>query len=1097
MLPSNSAPGLGRPPRSQSSAGLRRASGSGIANQRRASGSSTLGVPRPQSSASVRPGSRLSIRPQARHARNRLLPLCQKLVTHITGNNPENDDDAPQHLQDVEFVLKNLEANKQATTVDLDRIDRQIRGLVQKARINNQDALADALQKSAQRLKDDMVQLKKDDLDSDIRSSNIPAHIHFLISMSNGPSPVSLAYAEHYLEEISNPVAPPRPTTWLDIIGDEPFEGEHWKGVYGLPSGFVRESDADSLSDGSAPSLSTMSDDPELNSLNDSFSSAEEAPILPTTPPAVAEVPLLQPAPKYTYTHRQAVEELRARQYWTNHYKSDVNHNKPFDIGNAATFGGSMQRAVARGQTVPVAPEVYIDEVDMVREVLIGLQGRHNIMFIADMHSCPIRSDAPRLAHLSLGSQQSILQSFCQTASVLYHLRTFVSFVLAQVSDRQPQRTSYIKPKAPIRTLEAFADAVAEQLRGFDAWCASREQDICCAREGVGAGMLVVSLLSTEKALRDRYERAFSALLNVVNAIGAESEQGRWKLPVKGAARNSAVLLDALLSAYRAHIEIGEAVTADALLAAFQLTAEPVWGMIHLWLRDGMDPTGKELDDEFFIEGSGLGVGMMGMGMLDPDFWADAYTLRDDIVSDNGEDPNAPARKVVPAFLAPVAEMVLGAGKGIGLLRALGDEPEDGEKVHLDNWRSFGDLVAAEAKTDLSADTLAHAVYDALSPHCAKVGRALVSVVRQDFEEHLAAIEGLYLMRRGDTIAHFADLVFEKMDAQQSWADFHFINTCFTDVVERTKATSWIQPALVRLSYRGGKEKERSISRTVRALDGLNVGYSVPFPVIYVFRPKTIQTYNNIFVFLLQIMRAKSVLERILFRGDSKHPTAMMKVFYALRGKMSWFINALLNFFTTYVIHSEVLRFRKRVQDVESLDHLIILHEEHIERIEGRCLLQPKTSALHRAVLSILDLSLSFSQLLVSVSGDANATLDISRQSLLARKHRSRHQRRMRRNVIGFGASAAALDSSSDEDEDENEGGEADLTRDAPSTSLAVSGASVVGEWDPLGGVEKISTELDGLVRFIRRGVDSLAGGTSEAASAFGVLSFVLEDWDL
>ena len=130
MLPSNSAPGLGRPPRSQSSVGLRRASGSGIANQRRASGSSTLGVPRPQSSASVRPGSRLSIRPQARHARNRLLPLCQKLVTQITGNNPENDDDAPQHLQDVEFVLKNLEANKQATTVDLDRIDRQIRGLV-------------------------------------------------------------------------------------------------------------------------------------------------------------------------------------------------------------------------------------------------------------------------------------------------------------------------------------------------------------------------------------------------------------------------------------------------------------------------------------------------------------------------------------------------------------------------------------------------------------------------------------------------------------------------------------------------------------------------------------------------------------------------------------------------------------------------------------------------------------------------------------------------------------------------------------------------------------------------------------------------------
>ena len=41
-----------------------------------------------------------------------------------------------------------------------------------------------------------------------------------------------------------------------------------------------------------------------------------------------------------------------------------------------------------------------------------------------------------------------------------------------------------------------------------------------------------------------------------------------------------------------------------------------------------------------------------------------------------------------------------------------------------------------------------------------------------------------------------------------------------------------------------------------------------------------------------------------------------------------------------------------------------------------------------------------------------------------------------------------------------------------------------------------MSTELDALVRFVRRGVESLAGGTSEAASAFGVFAFALEDWD-
>ena len=44
---------------------------------------------------------------------------------------------------------------------------------------------------------------------------------------------------------------------------------------------------------------------------------------------------------------------------------------------------------------------------------------------------------------------------------------------------------------------------------------------------------------------------------------------------------------------------------------------------------------------------------------------------------------------------------------------------------------------------------------------------------------------------------------------------------------------------------------------------------------------------------------------------------------------------------------------------------------------------------------------------------------------------------------------------------------------------------------------ERMSSELDGLVRFLRRGIESLAGGTGEAAPAFGVLAFALEDWDI
>jgi gamma-tubulin complex component 5 len=133
------------------------------------------------------------------------------------------------------------------------------------------------------------------------------------------------------------------------------------------------------------------------------------------------------------------------------------------------------------------------------------------------------------------------------------------------------------------------------------------------------------------------------------------------------------------------------------------------------------------------------------------------------------------------------------------------------------------------------------------------------------------------------------------MDNKQSWCDFHFLNTAFADVVEanvHAGAKDWIQPSLVRFSYRGGKEKERTIHRTVKSIDGLSVEYAVPFPLTYMLRPSVVAVYNEVFLFLLQIRRAKSVLERILVRGNERRyaGTLGVKALYAMRSRLSWFI---------------------------------------------------------------------------------------------------------------------------------------------------------------------------------------------------------------
>jgi gamma-tubulin complex component 5 len=79
-------------------------------------------------------------------------------------------------------------------------------------------------------------------------------------------------------------------------------------------------------------------------------------------------------------------------------------------------------------------------------------------------------------------------------------------------------------------------------------------------------------------------------------------------------------------------------------------------------------------------------------------------------------------------------------------------------------------LPSAEGDThtntvSLSTDTLSRVVYDELQPHCEATGALLTSVLVDDcgLWRHLAAIEDLYLMRRGDAMSHFTDVLFAKV----------------------------------------------------------------------------------------------------------------------------------------------------------------------------------------------------------------------------------------------------------------------------------------------------------------------------------------------
>jgi len=328
---------------------------------------------------------------------------------------------------------------------------------------------------------------------------------------------------------------------------------------------------------------------------------------------------------------------------------------------------------------------------------------------------------------------------------------------------------------------------------------------MCRAYAGIDEEPLVVSLLGTEKAIRDEFETSFEVLLDVifqVFQVPHDSDMATFDFTSQAHSHRrqlqpaalTAVLLDTLFARVQQHIERRDTVSSDALMRVFVKTAEPVWGMIGRWLKDGMglglgvgsggnSGAADELDDEFFIESSGVGIGMMGMGLLDPEFWKEAYALRDGTGliggSDQVDGPSVPGRpstagKAIPQFLEHVGELVLGTGKAIGLMRALDGLPAANP---FNKWNSFADLVSSNARVtgeekeksavlfSVSIDTLSVLIYDGLLPHCQSIGSRLVQVLVDDCAlwKHLEAIQDLFLMRKGDAMSHFIDVLFTKV----------------------------------------------------------------------------------------------------------------------------------------------------------------------------------------------------------------------------------------------------------------------------------------------------------------------------------------------
>lgn len=937
-------------------------------------------------------------------------------------------DDAEKFNAQVDRAVSTLTDTLQARTATSKReVDASYVRFEQRIRVTHNAELADALRDARQRLHAADMNSAQRNLLTDV--------LRLLMDCAHPPDRDTLRKAKSARQEA---LVPPPELTWAEIMGEEPFEGDHWK-----------EEDEESSS-----------------SLSSGMSSFSFSP--PHTPVSPAEVGTRAPracqtVPRDPLAHRSTVEALRKRQYWREEHRVPI--SLPFNSGDPSSLGPALTESLLCDMS-----KGWIHEADLVRECLIGLQG-HNSLLGADMLS---GADSHRPAHLTSTSLRSAHGEIAALHSRLERLRGFVLATHQSLAAPAPRRRS-------CRTLEAFATSLDEQLRAFSEFCSQKEHIVSRAAGRSGTDVSV-SMLSLLHELRPS-QTLFAALDDLLREVATlaphaaeESPEHSAPLPARLAKLPAAAvakhILDEIYFAVQSCLSVGDEITARNLCSVLCTAAEPLWTMCAGWLRNGMSVQSQNWGDEWLYGPHGeFFVERHDLPPASPDFWSSGYTLRSADEEDAGEHASPPT--LVPELFQQLSGPLLAAGKTVGLLRVM-DIADMAQPVMdiVGRWRSLEELLRGRMSLSALGDgwMAPHALHDYLAPCFSDVQRELKLVLleRCNFSRALASLEGVCLMKRGDVMSQWCDVVFAKLDERgAAWADFHFLNSTFRDVAAHE---DWIDANVVRLSYAG--HKALSAARSVKGHDGLRIEYIAPFPLNYFFSGEAMQTYSAVFTMLLQIRRGQRALEDSFLRITATGTHEL----HLLRHYLAWFMSVIVDYISS-TLHTLVAELHDHLRTAATFDEMIDVHSQHLLDISTCLLLQRPTRGLHANVVTILDMCLRFRALV----------------SLLDQRPAPQPARRRSKATLLRKRSVALLQPDSESEEEELPAASpARWDEEYPTAHRA----AVLAGLEPL-KLREMRAELATQLLQLRQGVEALAAGTLPTSPKFSSFAFNLQAWDL
>ncbi|KAK2861076.1 hypothetical protein FQN49_004566 [Arthroderma sp. PD_2] len=554
----------------------------------------------------------------------------------------------------------------------------------------------------------------------------------------------------------------------------------------------------------------------------------------------------------------------------------------------------------------------YLTELQTIKDVISMLRGLPTAVFlihddrVAVNHSFSMR-------HTSRDAFQALVKSFSRIGSSTQALRLFV---------KRPQTVPF---------MQTFQKEVETLISSFDKYL-SEEQSHYIFQPTP----LSVSLLH----LLHKVQQRVQVLLELSSLVGRLDEN-----PSQKHFRCLDLLYDLVCEKQAMGEDSQYRDVSKLFFACFESYTKP----IRRWMETG------ELDaaqaSSFFIAASTSSRDDLRT------LWHDWFTLH-----------QRSRRLYAPKFLHPSSKKIFTTGKSLVFLRHLGVGPvasglTDSPSLHYEDICSpnqslslfpfSGQLEAAfNQLVDINHTSASSLLKSELDEKCG-------------LWQALDALEYLYLGKDYGRYSATDYRVFDLIDrGSQSWNDRFLITELLRQAFSSLPCID-----VTRLIGRSAKipfHIFESHSRSVKILKVISVDYTLPWPVANIVTKESIHIYKRISLLLMQIRRGKYTLEKRWFTkphlslGEEEERDEHVLSF-CVRHRLLWFLNVLYHHFTEVIIARSTREMVKAAKESADVDSMIEIHQSYITSLEAQCLLSKELAPIHRALISLLDLCISFS----------------------------------------------------------------------------------------------------------------------------------------